>query len=106
MGQLIGFFIRIITFPGLILDYYINKKTANFLSIFILKDDFSKVLSGEALEIDTTSKYYKLWFKDPMTYVMGAVLLSVFQIITFAVNKLKLPFKLYPASETGSVLFN
>ena len=61
MGQLIGFFIRIITFPGLILDYYINKKTANFLSIFILKDDFSKVLSGEALEIDTTSKYYKLW---------------------------------------------
>ena len=32
------------------------------------------------------NKYYKLWFKDPMTYVMGAVLLSVFQIITFAVT--------------------
>jgi uncharacterized protein len=28
--------------------------------------------------------YYKMWFKDAWPYVTGAVLLSVFQIVTFA----------------------
>ena len=30
------------------------------------------------------NKFYKQWFKNPFTYVTGAVLLSVFQIVTFA----------------------
>jgi uncharacterized protein len=30
--------------------------------------------------------YYKIWFKDAWPYVTGAVLLSVFQIITMAVS--------------------
>lgn len=29
---------------------------------------------------------YKEWFRDPLTYVAGAVLLSIFQIITLAVT--------------------
>jgi len=30
------------------------------------------------------NKFYKQWFKNPFTYVTGAVLLSVFQIVTLA----------------------
>ncbi len=30
--------------------------------------------------------FYKSWFKNPYSYVMGAVLLSVFQIVTLAVT--------------------
>ncbi|MCG8485399.1 MAG: YeeE/YedE family protein [Clostridia bacterium] len=30
------------------------------------------------------TKYYKMWFKDAWPYVTGAILLSVFQIVTFA----------------------
>ncbi len=30
------------------------------------------------------TKYYKIWFKDAWPYVTGAILLSVFQIVTFA----------------------
>ncbi|MBN2558988.1 MAG: YeeE/YedE family protein [Clostridia bacterium] len=30
------------------------------------------------------NEFYKLWFKDALPYVTGAVLLSVFQIVTFA----------------------
>lgn len=30
--------------------------------------------------------YYKLWFKDAWPYITGAVLLSVFQIVTLAVS--------------------
>ncbi len=32
------------------------------------------------------NEIYKLWFKSPLTYVGGAVLLSIFQIITLAVT--------------------
>ncbi len=32
------------------------------------------------------NKYYKIWFKNPWSYVLGAVLLSVFQIATLAVT--------------------
>ncbi len=28
------------------------------------------------------NKYYKQWFKDPWTYINGAILLSLFQIVT------------------------
>jgi hypothetical protein len=28
--------------------------------------------------------FYKMWFKDALPYVTGAVLLSVFQIVTFS----------------------
>lgn len=30
------------------------------------------------------TKYYKVWFKDAWPYVTGAILLAVFQIVTFA----------------------
>ncbi|WP_026894994.1 YeeE/YedE thiosulfate transporter family protein [Clostridiisalibacter paucivorans] len=30
------------------------------------------------------NKFYKKWFKSPWTYVTGAILLSLFQIVTFA----------------------
>ena len=30
------------------------------------------------------NEFYKKWFKAPYTYIMGAVLLSLFQIVTFA----------------------
>jgi uncharacterized membrane protein YedE/YeeE len=30
------------------------------------------------------NKYYKMWFKDAWPYIVGAVLLSLFQIITLA----------------------
>jgi len=33
-----------------------------------------------------TNEFYKMWFKDALPYVAGAVLLSVFQIVTFAVT--------------------
>lgn len=33
------------------------------------------------------NEFYKLWFKDALPYITGAVLLSVFQIITFATTK-------------------
>lgn len=32
------------------------------------------------------NKYYSKWFKNSWTYITGAVLLSLFQIITFAVT--------------------
>lgn len=32
------------------------------------------------------NEFYKMWFHSPFTYVVGAVLLSVFQIITLAVT--------------------
>jgi len=40
-----------------------------------LKEFFNKVKKNE---------FYKMWFKDALPYVTGAVLLSVFQIVTFA----------------------
>lgn len=30
------------------------------------------------------NKFYQAWFKNPWTYVQGAILLSLFQIVTFA----------------------
>lgn len=33
-----------------------------------------------------TNEFYKKWFKDALPYITGAVLLSVFQIVTFAVT--------------------
>lgn len=30
------------------------------------------------------SKYYKMWFKDALPYITGAILLSIFQIFTLA----------------------
>ena len=57
-----------------------NRK--GIISFSIIQTKIKEVIS---LDIKN-NKYYKLWFKDPMTYVMGAVLLSVFQIITFAVT--------------------
>jgi len=33
-----------------------------------------------------TNEFYKKWFKDALPYIAGAVLLSVFQIVTFAVT--------------------
>jgi len=56
MGIIIGLLIRLITFPGVILDYFINKKTAEILYIEIVSDDFSKILSGESLEIKNPYK--------------------------------------------------
>ena len=32
------------------------------------------------------NEFYKKWFKDALPYVAGAVLLSVFQIVTFATS--------------------
>jgi len=32
------------------------------------------------------NKFYLLWFKDAWPYITGAILLSVFQIVTFAVT--------------------
>ncbi|NCN04473.1 MAG: YeeE/YedE family protein [Spirochaetales bacterium] len=32
------------------------------------------------------NEYYKLWFKDAWPYITGAVLLSIFQIVTMAVS--------------------
>lgn len=36
------------------------------------------------LEKITKNEFYKVWFKDALPYIVGAVLLSLFQIVTFA----------------------
>lgn len=74
MGALVGLLIRAITFPGLVLDYYINKKVASLLSINIAKDDFSKVFFGEALEIDSPNKYYKLWLFSFLPFLVQTLI--------------------------------
>ncbi|PKM86245.1 MAG: YeeE/YedE family protein, partial [Firmicutes bacterium HGW-Firmicutes-12] len=32
------------------------------------------------------NKFYQLWFKNAWTYVTGAILLSIFQIVMFATS--------------------
>jgi len=41
---------------------------------------------GKFLDKVKTNEFYKMWFKDALPYIAGAVLLSVFQIVTFAVT--------------------
>jgi len=41
---------------------------------------------GKILDKIKNNEFYKLWFKDALPYIVGAVLLSVFQIVTFAVT--------------------
>ena len=41
-------------------------------------------MSVKAFDNIKSNKYYKMWFKDALPYITGAVLLSVFQIFTLA----------------------
>lgn len=49
----------------------------------LLSKRISKSRGGVTLDLKN-NKFYKLWFKSAWTYVIGAVLLSVFQIVTLA----------------------
>ncbi len=41
-------------------------------------------MSVKAFDNLKSNKYYKMWFKDALPYITGAILLSVFQIVTLA----------------------
>lgn len=61
MGILIGILVRIITFPGVIMDLIVNIFTAKILDLEIIKINYASILTGNPVEINENSKYYKLF---------------------------------------------
>lgn len=61
MNILIGLIVRLITFPGVILDLITNVYTAKFLKIEIVKINYASILTGNPVEIKEDTKYYKLF---------------------------------------------
>jgi|GEM_PF-2771820 len=69
MGILIGILIRLITFPGVILDLIVNIFSAKLLDLEITEINYASILIGNPVKIKEDSKYYKLFLFSIIPFV-------------------------------------
>lgn len=87
MGILIGLLVRIITFPGVILDLAVNIFTAKILVIEIIKINYGSILTGNPVEINKDSKYYKLFLFAFVPFIILSLIAIPFCYKAIEFNK-------------------
>ena len=81
MGIIIGYLVRIVTFPGLILDALINKATCSFLHVKVLKVDYFSVGTSEAVMHEKPEKYSTVFSIAIIPFVvMSLIAMFIFYI--------------------------
>ncbi len=83
MGIIIGYLVRIVTFPGLILDALINKATCNFLNIKVLKVNYLSVGASEAVVHEKPERYSTVF----SIAIIPFVAISLIAIFIFYIGK-------------------
>ncbi len=61
MGVVIGILIRLITFPGVLLNTWVCRLTCKMLGIKVIQVDYSKLLFGMAIKVEPPEVYLRLF---------------------------------------------